>query len=50
MMMQTETFDKLVIEQLPTWEHNRGFSSAEEEEDELRYAQMMMPMVNYEVR
>ncbi|GMH99645.1 hypothetical protein TrVE_jg1818 [Triparma verrucosa] len=48
MMMQTETFDKLVIEQLPTWEHNRDFDSREEEEDELRYAQMMMPMLNYE--
>ena len=37
-----------MIEQLPTWEHNRDFDSREEEEDELRYAQMMMPMLNYE--
>lgn len=48
MMGMTETFDKLVIEQLPTWEHNREFDTNEEEEDELRYAQMMMPMLNHE--
>ncbi|GMH51221.1 hypothetical protein TrLO_g3584 [Triparma laevis f. longispina] len=48
MMGMTETFDKLVIEQLPTWEHNREFDTHEEKEDELRYAQMMMPMLNHE--
>jgi len=40
--------DRAIISQLPTWKEAKGFDSKDEEEDENRYQEMMIPMHNYE--